>query len=70
VKSSLADNPTSQLFRARTRPTPCHRNIVVISARERAASGRRDVVDANLYLEQAGFVTGELNVVSGQSAGH
>jgi len=44
---------------------------VIHSARERAyASGRRDVVDANLYLEQAGFVTGELNVVSDQSAGH
>ena len=25
-------------------------------------------VDANLHLEQAGFVTGELNVVGGQSA--
>jgi len=27
-------------------------------------------VDANLHLEQAGVVTGELNVVGGQSAGH
>jgi NAD(P)-dependent dehydrogenase (short-subunit alcohol dehydrogenase family) len=30
-----------------------------------------DVVDAVLYLEQAGFVTGEiLHVDGGQSAGH
>jgi NAD(P)-dependent dehydrogenase (short-subunit alcohol dehydrogenase family) len=30
-----------------------------------------DVVDAILYLEQAGFVTGEiLHVDGGQSAGH
>jgi NAD(P)-dependent dehydrogenase (short-subunit alcohol dehydrogenase family) len=31
----------------------------------------RDIVDAVLYLESAGFVTGEiLHVDGGQSAGH